>query len=121
MCYADFLAFYVLETKPKDGNDSLPEVLIDDIEGSLSYSKLIPSMSSKDKMRCRSVKKILRYHTPNANLNPEKHAHHLLMLFYPFRREQELLSVEEKGFLTKLNQPNVLTIVKRSLRRISSD
>ena len=34
MCYAEFLAFYVLETKPKDLNDR-----------------------SKDKMRCRSVKK----------------------------------------------------------------
>ena len=70
MCYAEFLAFYVLETKPKDGNDSQPELLVDDnIEGPLCYPKLIPLMSYKDKMRCHSVKKILRYHTPNANLD----------------------------------------------------
>ena len=113
MCYAEFLAFYVLETKPKDFNDSQPEVLVDDgIESPLSYPRLIPLMRSKDKMRCRSVKKILRYHTPNANLNPEEHAHHLLMLFYPFRNEQELC--EENSFLTKLNQQNVLTIVNEN-------
>ena len=113
MCYAEFLDFYVLETKPKDLNDSQPRVLVDDdIESPLSYPKLIPLMRSKDKMRCRSVKKILRYHTPNANLNPEEHAHHLLMLFYPFRNEQELC--EEKSFLMKLNQQNVLTIVNEN-------
>ena len=100
MCYAEFLAFYVLETKPKDDNDSQPEVLVDDnIEGPLSYPKVIPLMRSKDRMRCRSIKKIIRYHTPNVNLNPEEHAHYLLMLFYPFRNEQELSS-QENSFLS---------------------
>ena len=103
MCYAEFLAFYVLETKPKDLNDSQPRVLVDDdIESPLSYPKLILLMRSKDKMRCRWVKNLLRYHTPNANLNPEEHAHHLLMLFHPFRNEQE--RCEDNSFLIKLNQ-----------------
>jgi len=91
---------------------NLNEVLVDDnIEGPLSYPKIIPLMKSKDKMRCRSAKKILRYHTPNATLKPEEHAHHLLMLFYPFRHEQELFSNEENSFLVKLNQPDVLAVV----------
>jgi hypothetical protein len=97
MCYAEFLAFYVLETKPRYHNDSQPEVLVDDMEGPLSYPKVIPLMKSKDRMRCRSIKKILRYHTPNVKLNPEEHAHHLLKLFYPFRNEQELVESIQRG------------------------
>ena len=71
-------------------------------------------MRSKDKMRCRSVKKILRFHTPNATLKPEEYAHHLLMLYYPFRHEQELLSSEENSYLVKLSHPNVLAIVNQN-------
>ena len=52
----DVFKIYVLETEPKDFNDSQPEVLVDDdIESPLSYPKLIPLMRSKDKMRCRSA------------------------------------------------------------------
>ena len=56
MCYAKFITFYVLETKPKDYNDSQPEVLVDDnIEGPRSYPKLISLMRSKDEMRYYAI------------------------------------------------------------------
>ena len=65
ICYAEFLPFYVIETKPREDNDSQPEVLVDDnIEVPLSYPKIIPLMKSKDKMS--SVKKIcLLYTSPS--------------------------------------------------------
>ena len=43
-------------------------------------------------MRCRKVRRILRYRMPNKPLSPETFAHHVLILFYPFRDEKELLS-----------------------------
>lgn len=58
ICYAEFQAFYVLETKPREENDSQPEVLADDDNGGpLSYPKIIPLIRSKDKVSCRSVKR----------------------------------------------------------------
>ena len=86
-CFADFVAYYVLNTKPKVEleNDNQPEVLLeDDIDTPCSYPRSIPLMSSKEKMRCRSVKLVVRYHTPNPATNAEAYAHHLLMMFYPF-------------------------------------
>ena len=42
-------------------------------------------------MRCRKVRRILCYHVPNKRLSREIFAHHLLLFFYPFRDEKELL------------------------------
>ena len=43
-------------------------------------------------MRCRKVRRILRYHVSSEVLCPEKFAHHVDVLSYPFRGEGELLS-----------------------------
>ena len=42
-------------------------------------------MTSGETMGCRKGRRILRYHVPNKLLSPEKFAHHVLLLFYPFR------------------------------------
>ena len=105
-CYAEFLSFYYLDykQKPDKKNDCQPKVLHDDdIELSTLYPKLIPLKNSKEKMRCRKVKKILRYHTPNPATDPEAYAHHLLILFFPFRKESELLCPANKTYISKLN------------------
>ena len=70
-------------------------------------------MSSKEKMRCRNVKKVIRYHTPNPAVDAEAYAHHLLMLFYPFRKESELCEIDGT-YTSKLNLPEVLHIVNRN-------
>ena len=49
---------------------------------------------------------MLRYHVPNEKLYPEKYAHHLLLLFYPFRNELELLC--NKSYAEMLSHVNVL-------------
>ena len=57
----------------------------------LSYPKNIKLMDSNEKMHCRKVRRILRYHTPNKYRFPEKYVHHLLFLFFPFRPEKKFL------------------------------
>ena len=34
--------------------------------------------------------RILRFHVPSKLKKPEAYAHHLLFLYYPFRKEEEL-------------------------------
>ena len=77
--------------------------------------KTIPLMSSKEKLICRKVKAVLRYHVPNANRNAEEYAHHLLFSFYPFRHEGELKYPLISGiYFLKLQQPGVLDVVNRN-------
>ena len=62
-------------------------------------------------MRCRKVRRILRYHVPNKILYPEKFAHHVLLLFYPFRDEKELLSGLPPLYQNKLQEQGAQDIV----------
>ena len=115
MCYAEFLAYYVLDTIPKIDvtNHTQPDILQnDDITAVLCpYPKSLPLMSSKEKLRRRNVKRIVRYHTPNQLVNLEAYAHHLLMLFYPFRKETYLLSCSDSSYVTMLNSKDILAKV----------
>ena len=59
-CYAEFLSYYYLDTKPLPvaNNDCQPEVLEDDdSDKPPRYLKIIPLMSSKEKMPCLKCKK----------------------------------------------------------------
>ena len=116
-CYAEFLSYYYLDTKPLPiaNNDCQPEVLQDDDNDKpLRYPKIIPLMSSKEKMRCRNIKKVLRYHILNPAVNAEAYAHHLLILFYPFRKESDLLCEDNLTYVSKLNDEEVTNIVNRN-------
>ena len=116
-CYAEFLSYYYLDTKPLPAatNDCQPEVLDDDdSDKPLQYPKIIPLMSSKERMCCRNVKKVLRYHTPNPAVNAEAYAHHLLILFYPFRKESDLLCEDNLTYISKLNNEEVTVTVNRN-------
>ena len=55
------------------------------------YLPVIPLMSSKNKLKCRKVPSVLRFFILNKNKNFELYAHHVLMLYLPFRRESELV------------------------------
>ena len=65
-------------------------------------------MNSKQKLRCRKVKAILRYGAQNKQKYPEKYAHHLLFCYYPFRCEDDL---KTGSYIEKLNEPGVLAII----------
>ena len=45
-------------------------------------------------MTCRKVKAVLRFHTPNKTTEPGKYCHHLLMLYFPWRKESDLIGPE---------------------------
>lgn len=63
-------------------------------------------------MKCkRPVKAVIRYHTPNKTKEPDRYFHHLLMLYYPWRQETELLE-NEQTFMSKFHEPNVQTVVE---------
>ena len=120
LCYAEFLSHYYLDPKPRDDtvNDCQPEVLIDELvevnHNVNNYPTSIPLMNSKEKLKCRKVKNVLRYHVPNRHRKPEKYSHHMLFMFYPFRKEEELKSLETGLYMDKLLDEDVLTIVNRN-------
>ena len=64
----------------------------------------------KLKVRYLKVRGILWYHEPNNSLYPGKYAHHLLILFYPFWDEKDLLSGCLSLHQNKLLEPGVQTV-----------
>ena len=115
-CFAEFLRYYSL--KQNISNDCQPDELKNDIiepnHPLTTYPTIVPLMNSSDKLRCRKVPLVLRYFEPNRDKHPEDYAHHLLFMFYPFREETELLSVDTKSHVGKLNEPGVLDVVNRN-------
>lgn len=70
-------------------------------------------MNTDKTMRCRKVKAIIRYHTPNQRKQPELFFHHLLMLYYPWRDESNLLG-SDHTYVSKFNEPGVQNIVEHN-------
>lgn len=70
-------------------------------------------MNGKEVMKCRKVKAVIRYHTPNKTKEPELYFHHLLMLYYPWREEAELLG-NEQTYMSKFYEIDVQTVVLRN-------
>ena len=62
-------------------------------------------------MRCRKVRRTLRYHVPNKISHPKQFVHHVLLLFYPFRDKKELLSGLPPLYQNKLQEQGVQDIV----------
>ena len=119
-CFAEFSAYYTLDSsKPNEsGSDYQPDELQDNFVAvnhkENGFPEVIKLMKSKEKLRCRKVRKVLRYHVPNNILHPEKYAHHLLMLFYPFRNENELLAGTPPLYQNKFLEPGVQDIVNNN-------
>ncbi|XP_066927184.1 uncharacterized protein [Clytia hemisphaerica] len=118
LCYAQFLSNYYLEPKKKEiENDYQPEILdeLDPAEAAdLALPNSVPLMSSKERLKLRKNKSVLRYHVPSKEKKPEHHAHHLLFMFYPFRNEEELKNTPSGSFTEKLFSPEVIEIVNRN-------
>ena len=119
-CYANFLAHYYLLPKISDDiiNDNQPTVLeeslVEDNHNICIYPSTIPLMNAKEQLKCRKVKAVLHYHIPNRYKCPEKYAHHLLFMFFPFRSEENLKSNISGMYTEKLREPGVLDTVNRN-------
>ena len=106
MCYAEFSAHYRLDSTcnyEECVNDNQPvilnEITMEENHEPCNLPYAVPLMSSKKEiLKCRKVRKVLRYYTPNKHKQPEKHAHHLLMLFYPFRDEKNDLTSSDSFY-----------------------
>ena len=108
LCFAEFLSLYYVDAKQIEisENDSQPVILNDklmdsDHEESV-FPKIAPMITSKEKLKCRKVKAVLRYHQPSPHKNVEQYAHHLLFAFYPFRQEEELKCTVKGTYFAKL-------------------
>jgi len=123
LCFAEFYAYYYLDLSKWTENDCQPEVLEDEvIEKNHDVNVLpatIPLMSEKkEKLKCRKVKAVLRYHVPNHDKKPEEYAHHILMMYYPFRSESELCQTESGTYAEKLLEPDVIAVVNENKLKI---
>eukprot|EP00111_Clytia_hemisphaerica_P012052 TCONS_00035416-protein len=127
MCYATFCANYTSDTKKNtnDENDWQPTVL-DDSTSEVNHQepqtlpKSAKLLNSKEKLKLRKVPKVLRYYTPNKNKHPEKFSHHILMLFYPFRSEENDLKLDG-SYVLKLNLDEVNAVLNENKQIFEPD
>ena len=123
-CYAEFLRFYYLAPNAKfKENDYQPEELVDELMEEIDnidhiYPKVIPLMSSKEKLKCRKIPFVLQFYVPNEQTQPEEYAHHMLFMYYPFRNENDLKSGNPPTYSNKLRESNVISLVNQNRARI---
>ena len=103
----------------KSENYCQPVLLDDTIMGSnhveTHFPKVIPLMLFKEKINCRKVKAVLKYHQPNPMKYIEQYAHHLLFSFYPFQDKEQLKSPPFKGtYVMKSQEPGEMDIINRN-------
>ena len=89
MCFAEFCSHYYLSNSKCNDIDNqlgvLEDKLIEQNHAICSYPATFPVMSNNnEKLKCRKVRAILRYHVPNQNKRPKEYAHHLLFMYYLF-------------------------------------
>ena len=115
LCYAQFLANYYLDSKKKtdEENDYQPEILEELINDISTLPNSVPLMSSKDKLKLRKTRCVLRFHVPNKFKKPEAYAQHLLFMYYPFRKEDELKG-ESGTYVEKLLEPRVIEYIQNN-------
>ena len=125
LCLAEFAAYYYKDYKkdPDEFNDVQPNVLSDDLVESNHVSNcesIFPPLNIKlnngqETMKRRKIKAVIRFHTPSRAKEPEKFYHHLLMLYFPWRKEIDLLA-DDHSYLTKFEDSEVFSKVEANRR-----
>ena len=113
MCLASFMSLYEKNYKPTE-NDSQPVVLDDDVMNEnhqlmANFPKSLTLLST-EKMKLRKVRKVLRFYEPNNSKDAEGYAHHLLMFYFPYRNENDLLT--NNSYIETLRNTNVTQVVE---------
>ena len=67
---------------------------------------------SSEKMKLRRVKKVLRFYQPNKLKDPGGYAHHLLMLYLPYRNEEDLMT--NNSHIETLSNPEVKELIENN-------
>lgn len=119
--FAEFLSLYSTDPKSEDcsSNNWLPvdldDALMESNHAETKFSKIIPLMSSKEKLKCQKVKAVLWYHQPGLQKHIEQYSHHLLFASYPFCHEEHLKSpLNKETYFSKLEEPGVIDIINRN-------
>ena len=87
-CYAEFLRFYYVASNTKSTeNEYQPEELSNELIEYIHnidhiYPKVIPLMSSREKLKCQKVPYVLQFYVPDQLTQPEEYAHHMLFMYY---------------------------------------
>ena len=124
LCLAEFAAYYYKDYKkdPDEFNDVQPNVLSDDLVESnhiFNCESVLPQTiklnNGKEIMKCRKIKAVIRFHTPSKEKEPEKFYHHLLMLYFPWRTETDLLG-DDDLYSTKFQESEVFSKVETNRR-----
>lgn len=126
LCLAEFAAYYYKDykTESDEAKDCQPDVLTDDLLESQTlfseaegrkYPRRIKLLNKNEYMKCRKVKAVLRYHTPNKTKEPEAYYHHSLMLYYPWRDENSLLA-KDGTYMSTFLKPDVQIVVENNRR-----
>ena len=120
LCLAEFAAYYYKDYR-KDSdetNDAQPNVLTDEVIHTqlsilqdISLPSQITLMATKEKMKSRKVKAVIRYRTPSKTKQPERYFKYLLVLYYPWRNESDLMAADQ-SYASKLYEPNVQEVVE---------
>ena len=103
--------------KASSENNYQPHILEENIEKendcSTTLSKKIVLKKSRYVMIRRNQKLVLRYYKPNRQFYPEKFAYHVLLLFYPFINESDLIS-KDGTYSSKLLEPVISASVNQN-------
>ena len=129
LCLAEFAAFYYKDYKAhEEMKDSQPNILNDELLEShnssgnqeVSLPSKIKLMNKNEYMKCRRVKAVIRYHTPNKAKEPELYFHHLLMLYLPWRNENELLGPNQT-YASKFYEASIQEMIERNRAMFEPD
>ena len=116
-CFAEFSRYYDLPSNPKyKENDYQSEELDDEIVEDISdylYAKNVKLLSN-EKMKCCKTPYFLQYYAPNKETKPKEYAHNMLLMYYSFRDEKELLSGNPSTYASKLSEPGVIDLVNQN-------
>lgn len=121
MCLAEFAAYYYKDYKIDcETKDAQPDLLTDELIENQStintmqgLPKTIMLLNKNEHMKCRKVKAVLRYHTPNKRKEPELYFHHLLVLYYPWRDENNLIAADQT-YTSKFYEAGVQKILEHN-------
>ena len=73
-------------------------------------------MKWNEEVNCRKARRVLKYHVQNEDRCPEKFAHHLLFMFYPFRSD-DALSTEKLLTYQNTAWPSILNAVNKNRQK----
>ena len=76
-------------------------------------------MNCNEMMKCRKVQRVPRYHVHKKHIFPEKYAHNLLFIFYPFCSESKLLGVN-KTYQGQLRDEHIFGVINTNRLRFES-